>query len=498
MAKKNRIKKLFERAAIEPADTHPRSTESVQSEQPGEATPSVENPQEEGMESTSDNLESSSEKSLPSDEANAERTESVSPDLQNEAIPSIANSQQEVMESTSSDRESVSEKSLLSEETMVETTESVSADLQNEAIPSNANPQAEGVEATRGAEESSAETSLTSVNAEETSTEDALEDVRRSLIEEEIDKGKKESKWWRRIGRKAKRVEPEESPFLNEIDLPSMPALTEPVEEQQRESESKEEVDQIDDLIDMLAAEREEVSVEATAAPEVEVPPKPEVNFEELKKQVFSPRTEGEAAEPLTDVRSMALEGGEEVLVEVDRKAPDPFEERLSAFENALKPYRLYINIALAMLGVVMAVIASLIIYRVYQGSRPEPVKEVSNLPYPTGVSLPGGWSFKLGKGTLHNGKWYQSGAVWLVGTEVCRWVSLPWSRQLEAVVRTLNPKDPIDLVMSNNDKFTYQVYSVRQLTPEELQKLDSNSPCLLLILTQPDAEKRWVLTALP
>ena len=33
---------------------------------------------------------------------------------------------------------------------------------------------------------------------------------------------------------------------------------------------------------------------------------------------------------------------------------------------------------------------------------------------------------------------------------------------------------------------------------PAELQKLDSNSPCLLLILTQPDAEKRWVLTALP
>jgi hypothetical protein len=51
---------------------------------------------------------------------------------------------------------------------------------------------------------------------------------------------------------------------------------------------------------------------------------------------------------------------------------------------------------------------------------------------------------------------------------------------------------------MSNNDKFVYQVYSVRQLSPAELQKVDQNSPCLLLILTQPDAEKRWVLTALP
>ena len=145
-----------------------------------------------------------------------------------------------------------------------------------------------------------------------------------------------------------------------------------------------------------------------------------------------------------------------------------------------------------------MAVVAALIIFRVYQQSRPQPVQEVSNLPFPASVSLPGGWSFKLGKGALQNGKWEPKGAEWLQGTEVCRWVALPWSRQLEAVVRTLNPKDPIDLVMSNNDKFVYQVYSVRQLTPEEMQKLDSNSPCLLLILTQPDAEKRWVLTALP
>jgi hypothetical protein len=187
------------------------------------------------------------------------------------------------------------------------------------------------------------------------------------------------------------------------------------------------------------------------------------------------------------------------VLVEVDTKAPDPMEERLSAFENALRPYRQYIYTALAILGVGMAIVASLIIYNVYQSSRPQPVKEVSNLPYPTGVSLPGGWSFNLGKGSLQsNGEWNPKGAEWLEGTEVCRWVSLPWSRQLEAVVRTLNPKDPIELVMSNNDKFTFEVYSVRQLSPQELQQVDSNTPCLLVILTQPDAEKRWVLMALP
>ena len=125
-------------------------------------------------------------------------------------------------------------------------------------------------------------------------------------------------------------------------------------------------------------------------------------------------------------------------------------------------------------------------------------MKEVSNLPYPVAVSLPGGWSFNLGRGTLQDGKWEPNGAEWLEGTEVCRWISLPWSRQLEAVIRTLNPKDPIELVMSNNDKLIYGVYSVYEMTPEEIQKQDANSPCLLLILTGSDSETRWVLTALP
>ena len=402
-------------------------------------------------------------------DANDELTESVQADASGEETSSETNPQEEVIESS------------IEEEATTEITESEPANLQNE--------------------EAHSDESLDSEEAEEqTSSDDLLDDVRRSLIEAESDKDQKGSKWWQRIGRKTKRVEPEESPVPVEIDLPPMPVSLEPAADQPLNNETEENVDQIDDLIGLLKAESEEAGVESVVISEVESAsePEPEIDFDELKKQAFRQHAEGEEAEQFTDVRSIALEGGEEVLVEVDTKAPDPMGERLDAFENALKPYRQYINIALAILGVGMAVVAALIIFNVYQNSRPEPVKEISNLPYPTGVSLPGGWSFQLGKGSLQNGAWNPSGAEWLEGTEVCRWVSLPWSRQLEAVVRTLNPKDPIDLVMSNNDKFVYQVYSVQQLSPEELQQVDSNSPCLILILTQPDAEKRWVLTALP
>ena len=360
------------------------------------------------------------------------------------------------------------------------------------------NPLTESTQAEASSEETSSEIN-TQDEGMESSTDDLLEDVRQSLIQEESEKSQKESKWWRRFGRKAKKVAAEEAPAPVEIDLPQMPISAEPVEVQ-RPQEDVEEIDEIDDLIDLLKAESAGEAVESVVSPEAEPAPEPEpeIDFEELKKQAFSPRAEGQEPESVTDVRSIALGGGEEVLVEVEAKKPDTMQERISAFENALKPYRQYIYIALAILGVGMAVFASLLIYNVYQSSRPEPVREVSNLPYPSSVSLPGGWSFQLGQGTVQNGEWNPKGPEWLEGTEVCRWVALPWSLQLEAVIRTLHPKDEINLVMSNNDKLVYQVSSVKQFTPEELQQVDSNSPCLLIILTQPDAERRWVLTALP
>jgi hypothetical protein len=343
-----------------------------------------------------------------------------------------------------------------------------------------------------------AQTPPTTENA---SSEDMLDDVRRSLIEEDkTERNKKESKWWRRIGQKEKSTEPEASVPIVEIDLPPTLLQMDLAEDQRPVTEPEDYATEIDDLIDMLETEYEQVPAEISsvaAAAEIPPEPEPEVDFEQLKEQAFRSRR-SEEFESDSDVRSIALEGGEEVFVEVEAQTADPFDERIKSLENALNPYRSYIYMTFAFLGVVMAVMASFLLYNAYQKSRPQPVKEVSNMPYPVAVSLPGGWSFNLGRGTLRNSEWEPSGAEWLEGTEVCRWVSLPWSRQLEAVLRTLNPQDPIELVMSNNDKLTYGVYSVYEMTPEEIQKLDANSPCLLLILTETDSEKRWVLTAHP
>ncbi|HEY3475330.1 MAG TPA: hypothetical protein VGK56_12015 [Anaerolineales bacterium] len=453
MSKKNRIKNLFERAAIEPADTQPRSTQQVpQVEQPEETNPPVE-------------------------------------------------SQEEVMEVSNSETKFAEEQPLASEDTMPEAIEPRSTEAEHEPAASELESAEQSRDMSGEPEQPAAETSM-SADTEGSPEQDLLDDVRRSLIEE-ADKTDKESKWWHRFGRKSKKAEPEEAPAHVEIDLPTTQAQIEMVQDQKEDTESETYAEEIDDLINMLEAERQEAETEPAAVAAVtEAPPppepEPEIDFEQLKEQAFRPRSAAEAGESETDVRSIALEDGEEVFVEVQAQAPDLFQERVKSFENALKPYRRYMYLTLTFLGVVMAVIAALLIFNVYQRSRPVPVREAPNLPYPTSVSLPGGWTFALGRGAVQAGKWEPQGAEWLEGTEVCRWVSLPWSLQLEAVIRTLDQDDPIELAMSNNDKLVYNVNSVYQMTPEEIQQLDSNSPCLLIILTQSESEKRWVLTALP
>lgn len=337
---------------------------------------------------------------------------------------------------------------------------------------------------------------------EDESPDELLDDVRRALIEDATQEEKqKHSKWWKRIGIGGGKQEtqPEEPRVVEEIDLPvTLESADAELEQLKEELESEEYLDQIDDLIEMLD---EEPGPVVPAPPKVEEPPaEPEkpVDLEQLKKQAFQPRTDSASSETLSEVRSIALEGDEEVFVEVESKPEDPLEERVKAVENAFKPYRRYVLFAIAFLGVVMAAIALMITMSAVQRMRPQPTADLGTLPYPTSVSLPGGWAFNLGRGSLVDGNWRPSGPEWLEGTEVCRWVSLPWNRQLEAVVRTLNPDDPIELGMSNSDRLIYKVYSIRQMSPDEMQTLDTNTPCLLIMLTEDDAEKHWVLTALP
>ncbi len=382
-----------------------------------------------------------------------------------------------------------------SAEQKLDVTESTSMDAKLEAGLSNLDQDTVADEVDSASDAETPVTKTSDDAANEVSVDDLLDDVRRSLIEDAAEEDKKKSSWWNKKGKGKSKDQV--------VDVAAPVENVAPVAASEPTKDDTEYLEQIDELIDLLEPEDEEskgVAVAETVIAPVPEPVKPEVavDMDELKKRVFSPSEAGKEQE-ITEVRSIALEGGEDVFVEVEAKKPDAAEERRQAFENLLKPYQRYINYVIAFLGVVAAVLVLVLMYSFYLRNKPaEPVKAVSNLPFPTSMMLPGGLNFRLGKGALQDGTWNPRGPEWLEGTEICRWVAIPWSRQLEAVVRTLTQKDTIELGMSNNDKLTYNVYSIKEMTLAEMQKLDSNSPCMLLVLAKQDSDKRWVVTALP
>ena len=342
---------------------------------------------------------------------------------------------------------------------------------------------------------------------DEISSEDLFDDVRRTLIEEnvKIEKEKKPGLWQRIRGRARKGEksdemtspvrEPEDLVDSNVVDIDS-------ADEQQDEAGES-----IDELIEMLETDDgEETPLENITTSTVDQLEEDKldkevekVDIDEQKRRAFQGGRSDDREENFSDVRAVALEGGEEVFVEVEVKKEDPVEDRLKSFENALKPYRRYIYFGIAFIGIVVIVATSALLYDVYKQSLPpEPVKEVENLPYPVVLNIPGNISFNLGRGTLENGRWDPRRPEWLEGTEICRWVAVPFSRQLEAVVRTLTRDDQLTLVMSNSDEWAYDVYSITQMSIEDMQEVSSTTPCLLLVLADADTDTRWVVTAYP
>ena len=346
---------------------------------------------------------------------------------------------------------------------------------------------------------------------EEISTENLLEDVRRSLIEEniEVEEEKKPSLWQKLgIGRRKTKASTDTTPVVEMPEEESQPDVSgdidiEPVVELQESTDES-----IDDLIEMLATDEDEalsdeevLPAEAQVAIEEEQPDVEKVDVDELKKRAFQGSAPDDKDEDFSDVRAVALDdNGEEVFVEVEVKAEDPREDRIKAFENALRPYRRYINFGIAFIGIVAILAVSVLLFNTYKSFQPQvPTPTPSNLPYPVMLNIvDGGFSFNLGRGSLEDGRWNPKNPEWLEGTEVCRWVAILYSRPLEAALRTLTQKDQLELEMSNGDVLTYDVYSITQMSIEDMQKVSSNTPCLLLVLADANTDTRLVVTAYP
>jgi hypothetical protein len=121
-----------------------------------------------------------------------------------------------------------------------------------------------------------------------------------------------------------------------------------------------------------------------------------------------------------------------------------------------------------------------------------------ADVPYPTGVTFPGGWKFALQKSTFVEDNWQPKTAEWLEGTEVRRVLALPWNPQTEAVVQTFKPGDKVNLVLSNQDMVDYEITSIERVPVSDTSIYTDTKPSMVIILYEENAEERWVVTCRP
>ena len=202
-------------------------------------------------------------------------------------------------------------------------------------------------------------------------------------------------------------------------------------------------------------------------------------------------------------MREVALQEYDETKVEPTVEEKVSLQEEVRETIRESRPLeRILLIGAVALTAGILLFAGIFIIVKSIPSPAPEPTVAVNweDRVYPTHLNLPGGWGFNLGQGYVIDGEWSPQGAEWLIGTEISRWVALPWSLQLEAVLRTLKSDDQIELIMSNDDSLVFNVYSIQEMTMEEIQAQDVKTPSLLVILfnQEGDVNTYWVVTALP
>ena len=96
----------------------------------------------------------------------------------------------------------------------------------------------------------------------------------------------------------------------------------------------------------------------------------------------------------------------------------------------------------------------------------------------------------------MQNSNWRPAQSEWLEGTELRRVVALPWNRQTEAVVRSFQAGDEIELELSNSDTIKYTVERIGQVSVEDTSIYSDVTPSLIVILYTDEKEmrERWVV----
>lgn len=342
------------------------------------------------------------------------------------------------------------------------------------------------------------------------SREELFAEIRQSLKEDESQKRKsgvaqRLKAWWDSLfrrkfkassGEAEKVLESLPAPVIQEsiADTELMQAVVPELETLTDTESPGDRLEEVQPLTDQtIGATTDEIyEVEQT----IEEPPPTRLGSRDI---LSKPREGEQAVDNYKNIRDVALQEYEESPVAPVSEQPFSLRQstRRALRDMPLSQKRILIGISILVVLFVM-VAGGYFVSSALPKPSPTATPTTSNLPYPVSVSLPGGWSFPLNKGSVQDGKWNPAGPEWLDGTEVCRWVSLPYSVQLEAVLRTLKLDDPITLTMSNYDSLVYKTKSIQQMPVDQISLVDLKTPCLLIILGNEQSDKRWVVTSVP
>lgn len=377
------------------------------------------------------------------------------------------------------------------------------------------------------------------VNPDPEIEDDLFSDIRRSLALEEAERdAEKQAKNEKGIIRRVTKLlkpekpnspEPVDSPAPNQESLPAVTELPDWIADNPSLADeiNSEKVDAFfADLLDASNTNQEQEeepapshidpfvydekeSKDLSQAVEADMPFIPELfpvqDKAEEKPAVVEPEQIKAGSDPVQrpvndresafdNMRDIALESYNETPNAKEADSKDSAQKKLRKLGAAEKAI-LFGGAAFLLVAVCVISLGFLLTTKFAQATA---VPTANNLPFPAKITLPGGWSFDLHRGYIQNGAWKPQGAEWLTGTEVCKWVAIPWNEQLEAVVRTLTTEDSLLLTMSNADTLSYKVYSIQNIPVDQISALETSSNCLLLILSNEATDTRWVVTGIP
>ncbi len=182
---------------------------------------------------------------------------------------------------------------------------------------------------------------------------------------------------------------------------------------------------------------------------------------------------------------------------EIQKPKASFFEHLKDEFDQSSRLVKI-LMISLSMFAVIIIVTIGFFLFISPRGTPSIPASPTYvQYPTPRSVEFPGGWAFNLQTGSVKDGIWNPTSPEWLVTTEICKLVSLPWNKQIQAIYLTFEPGDEILMTMSNGDLVRYMVDNIKTIQLSEMDQLiNCSSPSLIIILTQKESSERQVLIA--